>query len=68
MALCAFINIEDAFDNTPHTSLQLIVASLRKDTMKATTEKGCPQGGILWHLLRSLLVDDIPILFKIITS
>lgn len=37
---------------------RLIVASLEEETIKATTEKGSPQGRVLAPLLWSLVFDD----------
>jgi hypothetical protein len=36
-----------------------ISAALSGKTLEATAARGCPQGGVLWPLLWSLLVDDL---------
>nr|XP_034192180.1 uncharacterized protein LOC117609677 [Osmia lignaria] len=85
-ALCIFLDIEGAFDNTPHDTIQeaarrynikdsvvkwihnmltnrTATASLGEETVRADVARGCPQGGVLFPLLWTPVVDElIPIL------
>lgn len=82
LALCAFIDIEGAYDNTSHESVKRaaeskgideptikwidsmltsreIMVTLGDDTLIVTTQKGCPQGGVVSPLIWSIVIDDL---------
>ena len=82
MALCAFLDIEGAFDNANFTSMvnainkrlfdgcivdcirimlanREITSELSEASVTVKATKGCSQGGVLFPLLWSLVVDDL---------
>jgi len=67
VAMCAFLDIEGAFDNASHDAVQIALttsrwivsllrlrqatATVQNSTVTVTTSRGCPQGGVLSPLL-----------------
>lgn len=81
-AICVFLDIAGAFDNTSHESMievlgrrgldrttvrwignmlstRIVEAHIGERIIQMSTERGCPQGGVLSPLLWSLVVDEL---------
>lgn len=82
ITICAFLDIEGAFDNTSHDAVEkalkrkgvhhtisrwmcellksrIAETKVGNKTIKVSTTRGCPQGGVLSPLMWSLVVDEL---------